>query len=92
MLVSCSAARRNELALQHYPDGSVVYDEASGGLHALSPVAGQVLSEILAHEALSLPALAECLQLDNPSAEELKQLRGMVDELSLLGFVDCSPV
>lgn len=91
MLVRCPASRRGELALKHYPDGSVVYDEASGSLHALSPVAGEVLAEILSRQPLSLPALAACLQLDNPSAEELKQLGNMVDELCSLGFVDCSP-
>jgi hypothetical protein len=92
MQVRCPAPRRNELALRHFPDGTVVYDEASGSLHALSPVAGQALSEILTHERLSLPDLAARIQLDHPSSDELRQLGEMVEQLSLLGFVECLSV
>ena len=89
MLARCPASRRSDLVLRHFADGSVMYDEASGGLHALSPVAGLVMGELLANDELTPEVLASRLQLDDPSAQELEQIELMLRELESLGFVDC---
>lgn len=39
--------RRADYLLQLWPDGAVVYDEASGDIHALSPIAGELLQQLL---------------------------------------------
>ena len=38
--------RRADYLLQLWPDGAVVYDEASGDIHALSPIAGELLQQL----------------------------------------------
>lgn len=91
MLALCPDSRRIDLVLRHFRDGSVVYDEASGGLHAISSVAGLVLGELMTNDALTPSCLASLLQFEDPSHEELKQLEMILLELHSLGFVDCLP-
>lgn len=91
MLALCPPSRRIDLVLRHFADGAVVYDEASGGLHALSSVAGLVLGELMTKDALTPSRLASLLQFEHPSHEELEQLEMILLELHALGFVDCQP-
>lgn len=83
--------RSADLALQVWPDGAVVYDDANGGLHALTPVAGQVLQAVLGRSDFAAPDLALELLQDTPDAQDLDRMRELLSSFETLGFVERCP-
>lgn len=79
--------RAGDYGLQLWGDGAIVYDEASGDLHALSPVAGQLLQLILTAPPSSAASLAQALLEDEASAAEIARVQALLHEFCALGFV-----
>lgn len=86
--VRCRCPRAFALALHSFEDGVVVYDEADGSLHALSPIVGEALGHLIRHTNLDGPDLALLLQLDQPEAFEMAQVRSLLNDLVELGFAE----
>ena len=80
---------KSTLALRAFEDGVVVYDEADGSLHALSPVAGDVLGHLIRHaERLSDVDLARLVLQDEPEATDLEHIGNLLSGLVDLGLVE----
>ncbi len=83
--------RRFDYLLQVWHDGAVVYDEASGDMHALSPLAGQLLQQILIKQRSCAQDLAQGLLGELPTAEDVGRVGGLLREFACLGFIEpCS--
>lgn len=80
--------RRFDYLLQVWPDGAVVYDEASGDMHALSPLAGQLLQQILMGPRSCSQDLAQGLLGELPTAEDVGRVDGLLREFASLGFIE----
>lgn len=83
--------RPSDYLLRLWPDGAVVYDEASGDMHALSPLAGQLLQQILMTQQSCAQDLTQGLLGELPTAEDVGMVEGLLREFASLGFVEpCS--
>ena len=80
--------RREDFQLQRWPDGAVVYDEASGDLHALNPISGELLHWILSAEQSTPESLAEALFGELPVESDVSMLRAVLMEFEFMGFVE----
>ena len=80
--------RRTDYFLQVWPDGAVVYDEASGDMHALSPLAGQVLQQIFLEQQCCAQDLAQNLLGELPADEDVGRVDVLLSEFASLGFVE----
>ncbi|MCE1249434.1 MAG: HPr-rel-A system PqqD family peptide chaperone [Comamonadaceae bacterium] len=79
--------RPGDYGVQLWADGAVVYDEASGDLHALSPVAGQLLQLVLTAPPSCAESLAQALLDDEASAAETARVHALLQEFAALGFI-----
>lgn len=82
--------RPDTFAIQSWPDGVVVYDDASGSLHALNPVAGEAFSLILAQRVISTEGLAVAMGLAEPGPEDLEVLQSLLDQFESMGLIECT--
>jgi phytoene dehydrogenase-like protein len=80
--------RSSDLALHAWDDGVVVYDDADGSLHALSPVAGDALALLLAHGAETADHLAELLLQEPPNESDIAMVASLLVEFEAMGFVE----
>lgn len=80
--------RRSDYLLQMWPDGAVVYDEASGDLHALSAVAGQLLQLILMTQQSCAHSLAETLLGEPPDPADVCRVDEWLREFESLGLIE----
>ena len=80
--------RRKDFQLQMWPDGAVVYDEASGDLHALNPISGELLHWILSAEQSTPESLAEALFGELPVESDVSMVRAVLMEFEFMGFVE----
>lgn len=84
-------SRADHFAIQRWPDGVVVYDDTSGSLHALTPVAGEAFDLLLAGQAHDATSLAQALGLVEPATEELDMLQSLLMQFESMGLVECTP-
>lgn len=82
--------RPDTFAIQSWPDGVVVYDDASGSLHALNPVAGEAFSLILAQCASSTESLAAAMGLAESGPEDLEVLQSLLGQFESMGLIECT--
>lgn len=83
--------RSADLAVQAWSDGVVVYDDANGRLHALTPVAGQVLQALMGRSTFAAPELTIELLQGAPDVEDIDQMRELLGSFEALGFVERCP-
>jgi PqqD family protein of HPr-rel-A system len=74
--------------LQLWPDGAVVYDEASGDIHALSPVAGELLQQVLTVPQSCSETLAQALLGEQPTAQDVRGVDTLLQDFESLGFIE----
>lgn len=89
---SFGCSRVDHFALQRWPDGVVVYDDTSGSLHALTPVAGEAFGLFLAGQTHDAVSLARALGLVEPATEELDMLQSLLVQFESMGLIECTPV
>lgn len=83
--------RREDYLLQLWPDGAVVYDDASGDIHALSPVAGELLQQVLSAPQSCSESLALALLGEPPTAHDVRRVDKLLQDFESLGFIEpCS--
>ena len=80
--------RRADYVLQLWPDGAVVYDEASGDIHALSPVAGELLQQVLTVPKSCSETLAWALLGEQPTAQDVRGVETLLQDFESLGFIE----
>ena len=80
--------RRKDFQLQMWPDGAVVYDEASGDIHALTSISGELLDKLLTTEQSSTESLAEALLGASPTEDVVSMVRRILLEFESMGFVE----
>ena len=68
----------------------MVYDDASGSLHALNPVAGEAFSLILAQRASSTEGLAAAMGLAESGPEDLEVLQSLLGQFESMGLIECT--
>jgi PqqD family protein of HPr-rel-A system len=81
-------ARKTDFSIREWPDGSVVFDDASGQLHCLTPVAGEVLALILESDGLTGDALAESLLGETPTPTDSEMMENMLVSLASMNLID----
>lgn len=90
--VHCRCRRAIDFCLHAFDDGVVVYDEADGSLHALTPAAGEALQHLISHrEGLRAEELARLMLQDEPEVADPDQVRGLLEALVALGFAEHVP-
>ncbi|QHE86393.1 HPr-rel-A system PqqD family peptide chaperone [Hydrogenophaga sp. BPS33] len=82
--------RVDQFAVQSWPDGVVVYDDANGSLHALTPIAGEAFALLQAQRASNAQSLAHALGLDEPEAEDLSMLQSLLLQFESMGLIACT--
>ena len=88
----CRCRRGTNFSLHSFDDGVVVYDEADGSLHALTPIAGEALDHLINHTAgLRAGDLARLMLQGEPEVADLEQVRGLLNSLVSLGFAEHVP-
>ena len=84
--------RGADFLLQLWPDGAVVYDEASGDIHALSRMAGELLQQVLSVQQSGAHDLAQALLGEQPTAQDVCRVDELLQDFESLGFVEpCGP-
>lgn len=66
----------------------MVYDEASGDIHALSPIAGEVLRHLLTVPQSCAKSLARTLLGEPPALEDVCSVDRMLRAFESLGFIE----
>lgn len=87
--VNFGCSRADHFAIQRWPDGVVVYDDTSGSLHALTPIAGEAFGLIQAGQASDSHSLAQAMGLVEPAAEELDMLQSLLVQFESMGLIEC---
>lgn len=82
--------RADCLSIQRWPDGVVVYDDASGSLHALTPVAGEAFEWVVSGRASDATGLAQVMGIDNPSADDVDMFRDLLVQFEAMGLIECT--
>ena len=67
---------------------AVVYDEASGDIHALTSISGELLDKLLTTEQSSPESLAEALLGASPTEDVVSMVRRILLEFESMGFVE----
>lgn len=80
--------RRADFQLHAWPDGAVVHDEASGDIHALSPVAGELLHSIVKAGQSTPERLAQALLGEAPTDGDVSMVHKLLLEFESLGFIE----
>lgn len=88
--VNCGCSRADHLAIQRWPEGVVVYDDTSGSLHALTPIAGEAFELIQTGQASDATSLARAMGLVDPVAEELDMLQSLLLQFESMGLIECT--
>jgi hypothetical protein len=80
--------RPADFAIHSWPDGVVVYDDASGSLQALSPIAGEAFALIRAKEC-SPESLARSMELAEPGPDDIEMFQSLLMQFESMGLIEC---
>jgi hypothetical protein len=83
-----TCGRKGDFSLHEWPDGSVVFDEANGQLHCLTPVAGEALAQILASDGRTSGEIAESLLGETPTPIDSEMMENMLLSLASMNLID----
>ncbi len=79
--------RKADFSISQWPDGCVVFDDASGQLHCLTPIAGEALALILASEGRTGDELAESLLGETPTPTDSEMMENMLGGLASMNLI-----
>jgi hypothetical protein len=81
--------RAGDLAVRHWDDGTVVFDDSNGELQCLSPAFGALMEALITSPAGGTAGdLAESLIGETPTAEEVQMVENALSEFSNLRLVE----
>lgn len=87
----CRGHRGAALALRWFDDGAVVFDEATGSLHALETAAAMALEQCLSGTGCTAPSLVRWLEDAHGLAVDTDTVQLWLDTFEALNFVTCRP-
>lgn len=88
---SWDCTRRAELALRQWPDGCVVFDEASGQIQCLTVEAGEVMSLLLQPREWTIQELAQTLMRVAPTVDDVEMVENVVNHFLSIHLVNRLP-
>lgn len=68
-------------------DGAVVFDEASGDLHSLTPTAAEVLKLLMSRTKVSAASLAQDLLGELPTTTDVEMMENMLIHFEFLNII-----
>lgn len=83
-----TCVRPGDLVCRHYDDGCVVYDDASGAMNCLTPVAGQLLTLLLSGPAQTTVQLAQALLGEMPVRVDQEMVDNVLSDFQSLSLVE----
>lgn len=87
--VSYRCPRPGDFEIHSWPDGVVVYDDASGSLHALSPIAGEAFA-LMREQECSPEDLARVMELAEPGPEDIEVFHSLLVQFESMGLIECT--
>ncbi len=85
---SWSVTRKVDIALREWPDGTVLHDEATGQLQCLSPVAGTLMTLLLAGPSWTASGLAAELLGETPTPNDVEMVENALSTFSSLDLIE----
>lgn len=86
--VAWSCTRAEDFSWRVYDDGCVLYDDASGDMSCLSPVAGRLLALVLSGAAQTATQLAQALLGEVPQAEDVAMVAQTLRHFQTLDLIE----
>jgi hypothetical protein len=80
--------RREDLILRDWPDGTVVFDDASGQLQCLSPLFGTLMALLVQPRAWRTADLAMALLGEEPICDDVQMVENALAEFSALNLIE----
>lgn len=87
----CRGHRGAALALRWFDDGAVVFDEATGSLHALETAAALALEQCLAQTECTATSLVRWLADVHGLAVDAETVQAWLTTFEALNYVTCRP-
>jgi hypothetical protein len=80
--------RHAEISLHEWPDGTVVFDDASGQLQCLNPVSGSLMGLLVQPRAWRAADLALELLGETPTRNDVEMVENALAEFSSLNLIE----
>jgi hypothetical protein len=77
-----------DFSLRTWPDGCVVFDDATAQLQCLSPVAGELLTLLMQRAQWTATDLAQTLLGEMPTADDVEMVENQLTAFFSLHFID----
>lgn len=81
--------RPADFVLHPWPEGVVVYDDASASLQVLHPVAGEAFETLLRQPHHDAESLARVLVQDEPTPEDIELVASLLAQFESMGLIEC---
>lgn len=81
--------RAKDLSLKIWPEGGVVFDDAHAQLHELTPIAGEVLNQLLTGDSLTAHEILFNVLGEAPSDEEADQMNQLLLHFKAMDVIEC---
>lgn len=82
--------RAKDLSLKIWPDGGVAFDDANAQLHELTPIASEVLNQLLTGVSLTAHEILFNILGEAPSEEEAAQMNQLLLHFKAIDVIDCT--
>jgi PqqD family protein of HPr-rel-A system len=83
--------RGADYSLQHWPDSSILFDEANGSLHRLNSAAGRMMALFLQKPDWTSSELVRALFGDDIHSEDLDSVVAALENFVTLNLIERSP-
>lgn len=80
----------SDFLLKRWPDGYVVFDQATGSVQAFNMIAGELFELLLCSNGVSEFKLASSLVQGEPTEEEVLMVRRSLQQFESLGLAECA--
>lgn len=84
--------RQEDMLLRAWADGDVLFDEAQGQLHCLSPASGEVMRLLLKGRAWTAFEIAKELLGESPTDDDVQMVENVALHFHTLNLIDRLPV
>lgn len=79
-----------DFLLKRWPDGYVIFDQATGSVQAFNMIAGELFELLLGRNGVSEVDLASSLVQGEPTEEEVTMVRRSLLQFEALGLAECA--
>lgn len=86
-VITWKCERYVDLSMRTWSDGTVIFDEGTGDLHTLTPVASQVMALLMDCRTWTTAALTQKLLEEEPNSEDLAMMENMLTSLASIHLI-----